>query len=168
MAIKKTPQRIWFYSLEVSYNFSEFSRMKRFLSRISKGEIANLETLVVFSKNYAINLHLFSGIAQCTDKKPISDKIFINVQSWITLFFIFSSSWPFNANIFPVSILIYGVMHELYISWLGSHSNHSKYQMHSYLAVCHKKKTLYDSFLWTGFNCLKAKATSRRQLTFYH
>ena len=31
------------------------------------------------------------------------------------------------------------------------------------------KKTfkLYDPFLWVGFNCLKARATSRRQFTFF-
>ena len=27
---------------------------------------------------------------------------------------------------------------------------------------------LYGPFLWMGFNCLKAAATSRRQFTFYH
>ena len=31
-----------------------------------------------------------------------------------------------------------------------------------------KKKKLYGPFLWMGFNCLKASATSRRQFTFYH
>ena len=31
-----------------------------------------------------------------------------------------------------------------------------------------KKKKLYGPFLWMGFNCLKAKATLRRQITFYH
>ena len=31
-----------------------------------------------------------------------------------------------------------------------------------------KLKKLYDPFLWMGFNCLKATATSRRQFTFYH
>ena len=30
------------------------------------------------------------------------------------------------------------------------------------------KKKLYDLFLWMGFNCLKYRATSRRQFTFYH
>ena len=30
------------------------------------------------------------------------------------------------------------------------------------------KKQLYDPFLWMGFNCLKARDTSRRQYTFYH
>ena len=31
------------------------------------------------------------------------------------------------------------------------------------------KKTLWPLFfLWMGFNCLKATATSRRQFTFYH
>ena len=30
------------------------------------------------------------------------------------------------------------------------------------------KKKLYGPFLWIGFNCLKATATSRRQFTFYH
>ena len=31
-----------------------------------------------------------------------------------------------------------------------------------------KKKQLYGPFLWMGFNCLKARATLRRQFTFYH
>ena len=31
-----------------------------------------------------------------------------------------------------------------------------------------KKKQLNGPFLWMGFNCLKARATSRRQLTFYY
>ena len=30
------------------------------------------------------------------------------------------------------------------------------------------KKKLYGPFLWMGFNCLNARATSRRQFTFYH
>ena len=30
------------------------------------------------------------------------------------------------------------------------------------------KKKLYGLFLCMGFNCLKARATSRRQFTFYH
>ena len=30
------------------------------------------------------------------------------------------------------------------------------------------KKKLYGPFLWIGFNCLKARATSRRHFTFYH
>ena len=29
------------------------------------------------------------------------------------------------------------------------------------------KNKLYGPFLWMGFNCLKARATSRRQFTFY-
>ena len=29
-------------------------------------------------------------------------------------------------------------------------------------------KKIYGPFLWMGFNCLKATATSRRQFTFYH
>ena len=31
-----------------------------------------------------------------------------------------------------------------------------------------KTKKLYGPFLWMGFNCLKARVTSRRQFTFYH
>ena len=30
------------------------------------------------------------------------------------------------------------------------------------------QKKLYCSFLWIGCNCLKARATLRRQFTFYH
>ena len=29
-------------------------------------------------------------------------------------------------------------------------------------------KKLYGPFLWIGISCIKAKATSRRQFTFYH
>ena len=29
-------------------------------------------------------------------------------------------------------------------------------------------KKIYGSFLWKEFNCLKARATSRRQFTFYY
>ena len=68
----------------------DFLGMNSFtLSRTSKGEITNLEIPVVFfsfSKKYELNSHLFSGIAQFTDKKPISDEIFVSVQSWTTLF----------------------------------------------------------------------------------
>ena len=36
-------------------------------------------------------------------------------------------------------------------------------------AVHYKKmKNIMAPFLWIGFNCLKASATSRRQFTFYH
>ena len=31
-----------------------------------------------------------------------------------------------------------------------------------------KKPQLYGPFLWMGFNCLKARATSGRQFIFYH
>ena len=31
-----------------------------------------------------------------------------------------------------------------------------------------RKAKLYGLFLWMGFNFLKARATSRRQVTFYH
>ena len=33
---------------------------------------------------------------------------------------------------------------------------------------CLEKNKLYGPLLWMGFNCLKARATSRRQLTFNH
>ena len=31
-----------------------------------------------------------------------------------------------------------------------------------------ENKKLYGPFFWMGFNCFKAKATPRRQFTFYH
>ena len=34
--------------------------------------------------------------------------------------------------------------------------------------IIKKKKNFMAPFLWMGFNCLKARATSRRQFTFYH
>ena len=39
----------------------------------------------------------------------------------------------------------------------------------SLLFLCQRlKKKLYGPFLWMGFNCLEARATSRRQFTFYY
>ena len=35
------------------------------------------------------------------------------------------------------------------------------------LSLCLSLKKLYGPFLWMGFNCLMARATSRRQFTFY-
>ena len=47
--------------------------------------------------------------------------------------------------------------------------------MIAYMLVCEilrlrlkLKKKLYGLFLWMGFKDLKARATSRRQFTFYH
>ena len=40
----------------------------------------------------ALRCNRFSGIAQFTNNKPISDEIFVSVQSWTTLFYIMSSS----------------------------------------------------------------------------
>ena len=37
-----------------------------------------------------------------------------------------------------------------------------------WLLILTLKKKLCGPFLWMGFNCLKARATSRRQFTFYH
>ena len=44
------------------------------------GEITNLEIPVDFSKKFVLNPHLFSGIAQFTDNKPISDEIFAELD----------------------------------------------------------------------------------------
>ena len=40
--------------------------------------------------------------------------------------------------------------------------------LHQNLLNQNNKKKNYGPFLWMGFNCLKARATSRRQFTFYH
>ena len=60
---------------------------------------------MIFLKKYVVNPHLFSGIAQFKDNKPIPDEVFVSVQSWTNLFQIFSLSWPFHRNFFPLSIL---------------------------------------------------------------
>ena len=36
------------------------------------------------------------------------------------------------------------------------------------MVIKQKTRKLYDLFLWMGFNCLKARATEKRQFTFYH
>ena len=68
---------------------------------------------------------------------------------------------PFYTNFLQVSIpIIYGIMHELYTSWLGSYSCHgSKCQMYSYLAVCCQKKTkkLYGPFYGWGSTASRVK-----------
>ena len=40
--------------------------------------------------------------------------------------------------------------------------------LYHHILISLKKTKLYGPFLWMGFNCLKASATSRRQFTFYH
>ena len=122
-----------------------------------------------------LNSHLFSGIAQFTDKKPISDEIFVSVQSWTTPFF--ASSLCHDLFIQTFSQFPYQkfmVFCKKYISWLGSYIEQMSNAMtaNAKCTVTWKyvgqKKYLYGLFLWMGFNCLKAKATSRRQFTFYH
>ena len=115
-----------------------------------------------------LNSHLFSGIAQFTDKKPISDEIFVSVQSWTTLFCIFSLSWPFHTNFFPVSIpKNYGVMHEIYISWLGSYRQQMPNAMKAnvkcivtWLYVAKKRKNI----LMTPFYGWSSTASRRKPL----
>ena len=49
------------------------------------------------------------------------------------------------------------------------HGSRSSCELFVTLALILKKTLkLYGPFLWMGFNCLKARATSRRQFTFYH
>ena len=38
----------------------------------------------------------------------------------------------------------------------------------STIYLWNSKKELYGPFLWMGFNCVQARATQRRQFTFYH
>ena len=55
-------------------------------------------------------------------------------------------------KVFTELILLYPCF--IYVSWQ---------KVSQYL-----KKKLHGPFLWMGFNCLKARATSRRLFTFYH
>ena len=114
-----------------------------------------------------LHSHLFSGIAQFTDQKPISDEIFVSVQSWTPLFCIFSFSWPFRTNVFPVSIpKISGVMHELYTSWLGSYRQQMSNAMTAivkciitclYVAKKEKKKIFMAPFYGWGSTASRLK-----------
>ena len=147
------------------------------LPRISKGEITNLEIPVFFKK-------VCPQVPSFFWKNPIyrqETNFWWNFCSCASkmnqLFCIFSLSWPFHTKFFPVSIpTIYGVMHELYISWLGSYRQQMSNVMTAnakcritWLYVAKKEKIyLYGPFLWMGFNCLMTIATSKRQFTFYH
>ena len=102
----------------------------------TESKYCSYRSLPICKKGFPYNPEsLFSGIAQFTDKKPISDE-FCQCAEWE----------PFQTNFFLVSIpKIYGVMHEIYISWLGYiypgytanvKCHDSKCQMYSYLAVC--------------------------------
>ena len=126
-----------------------------------KDEITNLEIPAAFSKKDVLNLHHVSRIAQFTNKKSISEEIFVSVQSWTTSFCTFFSSWPFHTNFFPDSIpKIYEVIHELYLSWLVATAamiaNVKCIVAWLYVAI-KKEKKLYGPFLWMGF---KAKGKS--------
>ena len=54
--------------------------------------------------------------------------------------------------------------------WHQNKSNFilSVFNIISIFLISHLKKKNYVPFLWMGFNCLQARATSRRQFTFYH
>ena len=99
--------------------------MNRFaLSRISNGETTNLEIPVFCFKKVCAQLPSFfwNGPIYRQEKKPIWWKFCQCASELYHLFCIFSLSWTFQTNFFPVSIpKVYGVMHELYISWLGSY-----------------------------------------------
>ena len=47
-------------------------------------------------------------------------------------------------------------------------SNKQPDHAYGYFNPIRVKKKLYGPILWMGFNCLKARVTSRRQFTFYH
>ena len=61
---------------------------------------------------------------------------------------------------FKTWLFLIGV-HSMY-SWTATTSHGVTWKR-----ITHQKK-LYSPFLWMGFNCLKARITSRRQFTFYH
>ena len=66
-----------------------------------------------------------------------------------------------NVPLFYVALLLLNplMLHCLMLHYL---------LLHNSVLYLEKKKKLHDPFLWMGFNCLKATATSRRQFTFYH
>ena len=150
-------RRKFLFPCSVSYNFAGFPGMKALFCPEFP---INLEIPVVFSKKYVLKPHLFLGKPKLQTRNQSLIK-FLLVHWAGPPFFTCFLSWPFHTNVFPVSIpKIYGAMHELYISWLVSYSCHdSKCQMCSYLALCQCQY---------GFKCLKARATFRRQFSFYH
>ena len=125
-SIKKKSQRIWFHSQEVPYNLQDFQEWSFVLSRISLGEIPNLEIPVDFSKKYVLSTHPFSGIAQFTHNKPISDE-FLD-HPFLHLLFVMTFSYKLFPSFQTKTLWCY----ELYVSWLGSYSCHdNKCQVHS-------------------------------------
>ena len=58
----------------------------------------------------------------------------------------------------------------MFKNYQQNHCNSSTFSklIRTGLSKLKKKKTLWPLFLWMGFNCLVATATSRGQLTFYH
>ena len=99
------------------------------LSRISKGEITNLEIPVVFLKNVCAQLSSFFwdspiyrqetnfwwNFCQCAEL----DHPFLHLLFVMT----------FSYKLFPSFHTIDGVMHKLYISWLGSYRHQTSNAM---------------------------------------
>ena len=68
-------------------------------------------------------------------------------------------------------ILPHNILSDIFEELLPNITTHifhiSCHTIHFQEVFFFKKKKLYGLFLWMGFNCLKARATSRRQFTFY-
>ena len=68
-------------------------------------------------------------------------------------------------------ILPHNILSDIFEELLPNITTHifhiSCHTMHFQEVFFFLKKKLYGLFLWMGFNCLKARATSRRQFTFY-
>ena len=70
--------------------------------------------------------------------------------------------WIYNAQY----CFIY--RHKVYIEQYGFIYRHLVYIAQYDSIKKTLKNTLWPLFLWMGFDCLKTRATSRRQFTFYH
>ena len=148
------------------------------LSRISKGEITNLEISVVFLKKVCAQLQSFFLEQPNLQTRNQFLMKFLSVCRAGPPFF--ASSLCHDLFIqtfsqFPYQKCMVLCMNSIYPGQVagltGNVKCHDcKCQMYSYLVYVTKKrkKYLYGPFLRMGFNCLKAKATSRRQFIFYH
>ena len=127
-SIKKKSQRIWFHSQEVPYNLQDFQEWSFVLSRISLGEIPNLEIPVDFSKKCPQHPSFFWNSPIYTQQTNFW-WIFAELDhTFLHLLFVMTFSYKLFPSFQTKRLWCY----ELYVSWLGSYSCHdNKCQVHS-------------------------------------
>ena len=133
----------------ISFVRSHYTRFQNHKYRATKALLINLVPLYLLCENM-----IAGGSESCHSAKTLSTLkgFFDKLQSYKYL----AAIHFYRQAIFITAHLSFTMQKQCLITNIATLSANEKKK---------KKKKLYGPFLWTGFNCLKATATSRRQLS---